>query len=538
MNNNYLTYLKWRGDLLVDEYPFNDTDNLILSELPYFDFNNIVSVGNQEISIKHAYNQLKMIHTKGKTAGLFSSSITTLEMIANSKRFGNMQLSHFLDIFDEKKIQFSALKIKINEQTNYISFKGTDDTLIGWKEDFSISFEIVPSQKESVNYLNNVIDVNKNNIVGGHSKGGNLAVYGSMMCEDIYKDSILKIYSNDGPGLCEELIDINKYNLIKHKIVKIVPEYSIVGLLFEDIENVIVVKSSASGILQHDIATWQVNVHELEHGVVTDQAVICKSILDEWMNEVELQNRKVFVDDFFKALSVNGAKTLTDLTYQRKSSFQDILSSMAFSHKKSKLVLLSLLKSTYNRFIHINYAKLMRTKEMIVPMLMFFLGLSFVVVPILAQKAIGTLVFIGLLIYSIFRLYKIKKQYDIDKMKVQFKFYFYGCIVIVVIFCIIQNTIIVFSTNMLLGMFLIYRGYIEIKRTILIKHAKKWNWILYFANAILLVLLGIVALTSSSEVFESYVLSVGSYLLIWGIVEIIKVLNNTALVGLKSKRVN
>ena len=536
MNNTYLTYLEWRGDLPIDAYPFNDIDNFILSELSYFDFNNIVPESGEAITLQAAYAKLKILHEKEKKAGLFCSSIATLEKIAHSKRFANMKLSYYTSIFDDEKIQFAALKISLNHRMNYISFRGTDDTLAGWKEDFSISFEIVPSQKAAVLYLNKIIEKGKLNMVGGHSKGGNLAVYSSMMCENDCKSSITSIYSNDGPGLCQELIDKNQYALIKHKIIKIVPEFSVVGLLFEDSEHMKVVKSSANGILQHDMTTWQVSATGIKKGVLTEQALVCKTIIDEWMSEVELKHRKLFVDDFFKALRVKGARTLTDLANQGTAAFQDILSSMVFSHRTSKWVFFTLLKSAFSRFIHIDYVALFRSKEMLLPMLIFFLGLSFVIIPVLAQKVIGTIVLIGLLSYSICQLYKLKKDYDKNHVMSKFRLCMYSIIILIELFCMIQNRIIVFSTNMILGIFLIYRGYVEIKRSILIRHTRSWKWTFYFINAILLELLGVVALTSTSEVFEGYVVSVGSYLLIWGTIEIIKIVNHTTILALKKQK--
>lgn len=447
-------------------------------------------------------------------------------------------LSHYVNKYDEKNMQFAAMKICIDENLNYIAFRGTDDTLTGWKEDFSISFEIVPSQKEASTYLDQVLDIKKQNIVGGHSKGGHLAVYGAMMCNDTLKSCISKIYSNDGPGVCQELIDMRKYEMIKDKIIKIIPEFSVVGLLFEKLDNpqLKIVKSNNKGILQHDPLNWQVNCQTFVEGKIINQAYVCNTIFDEWIGNVDMKDRHVFVNDLFDALSVKGAKTLTDLSNQGVSCFEDILNSIVHSQKKSKQVFVKLLKSTFNRIKNIDYLKLFKEKEFLLPFISFFIGIIFLTTPNYAQKIIGTIVFLILLFYSINQLYHIKKEYNVDKVKSQYKFIFFGLIILIEILCILQNKIIAFSSNMILGTILLYRSYKGIRKGILYKYESKKIWIIYSLNTLFSCLLGIIAITSRSSVRMEYVIAVGSYLILNSIVELLKVFDNYALVSLRKKQ--
>ncbi len=535
MDNNYLTYLNWRGDLSFEDFPFNEIDNLIFSELVYFNFDTIVFHDNQKITIIQAYKKLKQKYEKEKKAGIFSPSISTLQKIAESPRFQNLYLSNFIEKYDEEKMQFAAIKIEINDSLNYISFRGTDDTLAGWKEDFSISFEIVPSQKEATSYLNQVLDQDKQNIVGGHSKGGNLAIYGAMMCDDQLKNCITTIYSNDGPGLCKELIDTKKYQLIKDKIIKIIPEFSVVGLLFEkkDFSQLNIVKSSGKGILQHQLSSWQTDCQSLVKGKISSRAKVCNVIFNEWVEDVCMEDRKIFVDDFFDALSINGARTLADLSNQGPNSFEEILNSMIHSQKKSKLVFIKLIKSIFNRIKNIDYFQLFKEKEFLFPFFSFFIGLIFLISPHLAQTIIGTIIFIILLCYSLYQLYHVKKDFNKDKQSSQCKFIFFGAIVIIEIFCIIQNKIIIFSINMILGIILLYRSYREMNKAMIYKYEKKKSWFIIFINSLFACLLGIVSLTSKSNIRVEYVIVAGSYLILNGIVELIKVFDNHALISLR-----
>ncbi len=172
-------------------------------------------------------------------------------------------MKEFVSIIDEvAEIQFSAVTVELDDETVYIAYRGTDDTLVGWKEDLNMSFmDVVPAQAEALAYLEQVLHKHdyRKVYIGGHSKGGNLAVYAAVHVEDILQSSIVEVFNNDGPGFKDNILSKQQYMNISDRITTLVPQNSVVGLLLEHDETYQVVKSSqSSGIMQHDGFSWEV----------------------------------------------------------------------------------------------------------------------------------------------------------------------------------------------------------------------------------------------------------------------------------------
>ena len=188
-------------------------------------------------------------------------------------------------------------------------------SLVGWKEDFNMSFmKDIPSQKESVKYINKIGKKYKDKlIIGGHSKGGNLSIYSSMFCDDKINKRIVKIINADGPGFDKSVISTENYKKILNRIVTFVPQSSIIGRLLEHEEEYQIVKSSQKGIMQHDIYSWQVNVKELERveNLTNDSKVLNKSVRD-WLENTTPQQRENFINIIYDILVTTEAKEFTD----------------------------------------------------------------------------------------------------------------------------------------------------------------------------------------------------------------------------------
>ena len=199
--SNVCDYVKWRGDLELKDFEFNEIDNLILTRLAYFPFEMLINKG-EEISITELSQRFKRAD-KTKIKVLWPEDNKLIPLLGNSERFGKIIATNFVNkINREQEKQFSAITLLLPDNTIFVSYRGTDDTLIGWKEDFNMSFKShVASQLDAVEYLNNVASKYENKIrVGGHSKGGNLAVYASIFAKSDVKNRIINIYNNDGPG--------------------------------------------------------------------------------------------------------------------------------------------------------------------------------------------------------------------------------------------------------------------------------------------------------------------------------------------------
>lgn len=240
---NIFDYIQWR-DIELEKVEFNEIDNLILARLSYFPLDGLINE-DEEITIKEVYKRYKKVGTTGRI--LQKEDIDLFPVLANSIRFGNMKLTNYINKVDPiQEKQFSAITIIMQDKTIYVAYRGTDNTIVGWKEDFNMSFsKLVPAQTDAVNYLESVAKKYKNRIrVGGHSKGGNLAVYAAAFCNKHVKDKIINVYNNDGPGFCDEVVNSEQYKEIIDRVHTYIPQTSIIGRLLNHEEETIILKST------------------------------------------------------------------------------------------------------------------------------------------------------------------------------------------------------------------------------------------------------------------------------------------------------
>ena len=262
---NMQDYLYWRGDIPFSTDPFNEVDNLILAQASYVDFDGIVpESGDDKIPIREVYNQYWLMHTKEEIMqreSFVKLAPFLLEPLAESRRFGNMKLSGYVNhINKDTQAQMSAVRFELDDGSVYVAFRGTDETLVGWKEDFNLSFmSQTEGQRLAAEYMKaNFSDTNLWLRVGGHSKGGNFAVYASAFSGDAVNRQIMEVYTNDGPGFRPEVTGTSEYRNILKKTISIVPRDSVIGWLLSSELTPRVVMSSATRIRQHDALTWQI----------------------------------------------------------------------------------------------------------------------------------------------------------------------------------------------------------------------------------------------------------------------------------------
>ena len=321
---NLLDYLDWRGDLTLAQSPFNEVDNLILAELSFVDFGGIVPGIGEGSGVRLA-DAAEMFFARipaGETVDMGvlvpDAILDMLRKMASCSRFCDMRLNCFTDWLDtEKAEQFAALTIETGDGSLYLSFRGTDDTLAGWKEDFHMAYlPEIPAQKMAVQYAKAVAKQypRKRLRLGGHSKGGNLAVYSAVYVPLPVQRRIERVWSNDGPGFHDDLLKLPQHETVAERIVSIIPKSSVVGMLLEHEEDYIVVDSSQQGLMQHDGFSWEVlGDHFIRLRSVTRQARLNDLTLKEWVRNMPLEQREKFVDGLFEVLTASGAVTLTDL---------------------------------------------------------------------------------------------------------------------------------------------------------------------------------------------------------------------------------
>lgn len=321
---NLLDYLDWRGDLTLEQAPFNEVDNLILAEVSFVDFSDVVPPPGmgKSVPLRTAAETFFARFPEGEKIDmgvLVPDEIPDmLRKMAASRRFGNMGLNCFVDWLDaEKGEQFAAVTVETGDGRLYLSFRGTDDTLAGWKEDFDLSWRPeVPAQKKAEQYVTEVARQypRRRLLLGGHSKGGNLAVYAGVFCPAAVQRWIDTVWSNDGPGFRDDLLDLPQHRRIEDRIISIVPKSSVVGMLLEHEEAYTVVDSDQLGFLQHDGFSWQVmGDHFITLRQMTRQAHLSDLELRQWVQGMTAEQRGKFVDALFAVLTASGAATLTDL---------------------------------------------------------------------------------------------------------------------------------------------------------------------------------------------------------------------------------
>ena len=361
---NIIDYLKWRGDLSFGQTPLNDVDSLILSQIIYIPFEGIVpSVrSTRTITLKNACDKFFNMYdeTKSSLGALLPKEIFDLFRLAGeSVRFGKIRLSRYTNkINHETEIQFCAMTVFIDELNEvFIDFRGTDDTLVGGKEDFNMGFMTpVPSQTEAVKYFSYVINrcLCENDSLkirlGGHSKGGNLAVFAATFvreqAETSIQDRIECIYNFDGPGFDDKVIQSEEYMRTREKIKTIIPQSSVVGMLLGHEEGYTVVKSNQVGLLQHDALSWEVMGTEficLES--VTDSSIVLDKTLKTWIKSMDTVSAERFVTALFEILSATDARTLTELMTGKNRSISVMMKAYAGEDEDTKRMLKSAVRS-------------------------------------------------------------------------------------------------------------------------------------------------------------------------------------------------
>ncbi|MBR3770042.1 MAG: DUF2974 domain-containing protein [Lachnospiraceae bacterium] len=329
---NILDYLDWRGDLTFDQSPFNEVDNLLLSQLVYVDLEGIVPgpESREKIRVAEASRIFFATHDEKKIlekVSMTKTAMYVLKKMAESERYKDALLGGYVnDISIEEQSQFAVLCVYLGDRSLFVAFSGTDDTIVGWRENFNMGYlDATPGQKKAVAYLNNMVGIGQWKVrVGGHSKGGNLAVYSAVHCRPIIKRKIISVYSNDGPGFSKDMVASEAYQEMIPKIQTIIPESSIVGLILEHEEEVQVVKSTNVGVGQHDAMSWEVlGTHFVYTDKVAKQSVFIDETMRAWLMELNAVQREIIVEAVFEILDELNIRTVDDFTHLKFADIQE-----------------------------------------------------------------------------------------------------------------------------------------------------------------------------------------------------------------------
>lgn len=314
-------YIDWRGDLSFAVDPLNEVDNLVLSWIVYLELDgygaDVPYAGR--ISLKDAL----AVHDERccepiDSKRMSSSAEPLFRKLAASNRFGDVRMWGFVRKNDgQQQEQFAACCFEITDDLAFVAFRGTDDTLLGWREDFNMCFmDEVPAQRDAVSYLAAAAEDFPGRLqVGGHSKGGNLAVYAAVRQQERVRRRIDTVFNNDGPGFREDMLHDARFVELRPRIRTVVPQSSVIGMLLEHSEEYVVVRSEAIWAMQHDAMSWEVRGnHFVCLDSVTPRSQLTDRSLKKWMEDKDAATRALFVDALFQVLDSTGAETFSELT--------------------------------------------------------------------------------------------------------------------------------------------------------------------------------------------------------------------------------
>ncbi len=329
---NIIDYALGTAGAGFDIKPMCEADSLVLSQLSYMDFSGEVPGPAEKakpVTLRDAI-LYKGIRALCKDTIFPEKNEKLLQAVLDSSRFGGLKLKSFVnEVDDEERKQFAAITYVLPDRQAYIAFRGTDTTLTGWREDFNMAFTYpVPAQQDAAAYLDAAGKANAGTLfVGGHSKGGNLAIYASVRCEQKVRVRIAGIFNHDGPGFKEDIYSEEGFKQIESLVRTSLPTHSVVGILLQHDDNYRAVKSNAVGLLQHDPFTWSIKGGDLEFtDGLNSQSVFLDKTIGTWLAGLADDERKKFVDALFEIADASDFETIQDVRKNWRKAASDSLS--------------------------------------------------------------------------------------------------------------------------------------------------------------------------------------------------------------------
>lgn len=268
--------------------------------------------------------------------------------MAASPRFRDILVCGFEEQFDAaREKQFAAVTFRLHRDLNYIAFRGTDNTIIGWKEDFNMAFKSpIPAQSEAVRYVTEAARHCPGELlIGGHSKGGNLAVYSAAFCAPHIQYRIGQIFSHDGPGFLTHVLNSESFHAISPRIHKTIPQSSIVGMLLEQQEEYQVVRSSGISFMQHNPFSWVIEDGDFCYmEQLSLNAQYLDRTLSDWLHTIPENERERFIDSLFSVLNTTDVSTFAELKSGWQKNVPAIAHAAAHLDADTKIFLLRTLK--------------------------------------------------------------------------------------------------------------------------------------------------------------------------------------------------
>ena len=318
---NVNDYLNWRGDISFSELPPCEVDALVFSLLSYINFDGIVPKDCECVTVRDAIEAYVQKYPSRKDRYLGLIMIDEISdvfvRLADCPRYADVRMFGYVnEVCETCEMQFSALSFEIAKDEIFIAFRGTDDNIVGWKEDFQLSFlDEVPSHKRAVEYVKKYVADKKGKLYfGGHSKGGHLAVWGAVHSSKRIRNRTVEVFNLDGPGFLPQVLQLDSYKEMSDRITTILPQSSLVGLLLDNDGSFCIIKSKNVGVFQHNPMYWEVLGGQFVRLTeLSAQGVKNNTVLRERIAGFSAEERERFTEVIFDIINATGAKTLSEL---------------------------------------------------------------------------------------------------------------------------------------------------------------------------------------------------------------------------------
>ena len=317
----------------IDLQPFGSVDSLLLSQVAYMHLDVAVpgvEYDGEAVRIADLYKAeyFDSIFDDVRDA---KSNRKLLNAICCSPRYRDKKVNYYIDNVDaELEKQFSAITFILPDGTAYIAFRGTDSTIVGWKEDFNMFFRsVIPGHISAVHYQQTVAARLPGKLyLGGHSKGGNLALYGAAFAGWEIQERIISVFNHDGPGLSNDIQRMPDYTDLCDNLHTTVPQASLFGLMFSS-GGFQVVKSDRMGIMQHDPFSWEISGDDFIYAenLKSNANKLIFTIYDLMAN-LSRQDREVFIDTVFQVIAAPGVSSFTEWPVMAVKEFDSMVSTL------------------------------------------------------------------------------------------------------------------------------------------------------------------------------------------------------------------
>lgn len=329
---NLLNYIEEsQYDSFYDQ-PLNKLDILALTELSYLPFDKLVPASFTEngIRLDHLANLFEATYQNDfpPFSMVTKNRLALFALLAKSIRFKSIKAFGFVDDYQlDQEQQFAAISYRLDRQTVLTCFRGTDDTIIGWKEDFHMTYmDEIPAQRSASDYLEKIMSNQKENFyIAGHSKGGNLALYSASKQSSDLQERIVAVYPFDAPGLHKKHLEAPGYRAIQNRIYPLIPQNSIVGMMLETPENAQIVQSNTIGLLQHITFSWEIEGTDFKSApALTSDSLQTDQTLKAWTASLTDEELKDFFDLFFGIFIQAGIERFSDITVNPLQKLQEM----------------------------------------------------------------------------------------------------------------------------------------------------------------------------------------------------------------------